>query len=122
MPSRNRSNAREGIFCFWTGDIAYWCADHYECSNAREGIFCFWTDRRVWVITEADRVLMPARAFFVFGLFGVVEGWPANVEGSNAREGIFCFWTKKILIAPWMIGYCSNAREGIFCFWTLVAI
>ena len=41
---------------------------------------------------EQRAVLMPARAFFVFG--------PVTAQGlvyvnarSNAREGIFCFWT-----------------------------
>ncbi len=37
------SNAREGIFCFWTEGIRYAIAEIEEGSNAREGIFCFWT-------------------------------------------------------------------------------
>ena len=37
-------------------------------------------------------VLMPARAFFVFGHLATEAGQLA-VMGSNAREGIFCFWT-----------------------------
>ena len=61
-------------------------------SNAREGIFCFWT---VGMTKEAARhlwVLMPARAFFVFGQKKAKHVHRVLVS-SNAREGIFCFWT-----------------------------
>ncbi len=37
------SNAREGIFCFWTHTSNLVVVEVIICSNAREGIFCFWT-------------------------------------------------------------------------------
>ena len=44
-----------------------------RCSNAREGIFCFWTYLTLTKSAEHGVVLMPARAFFVFGHVIVVR-------------------------------------------------
>ena len=60
------SNAREGIFCFWTYARAIWYCFASNSSNAREGIFCFWTTSALRHRRKIP-VLMPARAFFVFG-------------------------------------------------------
>ena len=64
----NGSNAREGIFCFWTHRLPHLCSLGGVGSNAREGIFCFWTDAIAMLSDDIGIVLMPARAFFVFGL------------------------------------------------------
>ena len=40
--------------------------EHWWSSNAREGIFCFWTTSALRHRRKIP-VLMPARAFFVFG-------------------------------------------------------
>ena len=61
------SNAREGIFCFWTVMRLTPKCWIVSGSNAREGIFCFWTDFTDISLDELLTVLMPARAFFVFG-------------------------------------------------------
>ena len=73
-----RSNAREGIFCFWTIKEV---KDYLKelGSNAREGIFCFWT------CDSQSR-------------------WSSLYLRSNAREGIFCFWTHSGLGMPYPAG------------------
>ena len=59
-------------------------------SNALAGIFCFWTFEHVASQFEENLVLMPLRAFFVFG--PTVALWvPKGVDSSNALAGIFCF-------------------------------
>ena len=42
--------------------------ERHSGSNAREGIFCFWTYLSAEYYVPDEYVLMPARAFFVFGL------------------------------------------------------
>ncbi len=73
---QQRSNAREGIFCFWTVVREDVPRAPYDSSNAREGIFCFWT--HAWALPSSSpfKVLMPARAFFVFGQKGkLAQKW-----------------------------------------------
>ena len=69
------------------------------------------------IVLAAIFVLMPARAFFVFGQKKALFHGMATFS-SNAREGIFCFWTNCLSRIP-RLCLRSNAREGIFCFWTV---
>ena len=67
------SNAREGIFCFWTqafGDNDD--AIPFVLMPARAFLFLDYGASRL--VSHPPRVLMPARAFFVFGPVAVPTG------------------------------------------------